>query len=319
MENQLNIDNQNNWQVDQGSISQNIQTPPKTKINYWIITSIIFAILFLGTATLYLFNLQTKKGKENFQNQQVSESTEFFQPTSVPTLLPVEPSNQEFPILLDSKEKLASDLDLNLLNGNFVSIPETDLEVKIPLTYNLQKNTRDVFLGTIPVLSYRKEIPKLVQDVYECGQIGSSLELRPYINEEYCKPILAKYGTYSDKYSNYVMQGVNTFFVHVVTTSLTPQQWVAQNVSYEGEKWNKSMGTGRDIKINNLSFFSVNVACCGGYEQVYLYPYNSLDNQKIILLFATNNRYGSESTVEEVQLDRNIVLDRILSTLRKKQ
>ena len=174
-------------------------------------------------------------------------------------------------------------------------------------------------MGIIPTLSYIKEIPKLVQDIYECSQIGNSIEMAPYINQEYCKPILAEYGEDYDKYGSYVNNGVNTFIVHLIPTILTPQQWVLQNVSYQGEKWNESMGTGKDIKVNDYTFFSLDVSCCGGYEQVYLYPYNTTGGQKVLLAFITNNRYGLGDIDEQNKSDKNVVLDKILSTLRIKK
>jgi hypothetical protein len=59
------------------------------------------------------------------------------------------------------------------------------------------------------------------------------------------------------------------------------------------------------------------VGCCATYEQVYFHPYVNLDNQKIILAFITNDLYGRGTTEEELESERNIILDKIIATLRK--
>lgn len=262
------------------------------KIIHWKVFIIVFIIFCLGIVSFYyLWNSQKNKRQ----------------------------SAQDLPILLNSKEKVAKDLDINLLEGTYVSISGTDLELKIPKKYDQVKKENDLFLGIVPVLSYKREVPQLARDAYECNQIESrGLELAPYINEEYCKPIVAKFDLGSDfaEFGFWMREGLNTFSVGIISTSLSSRQWAKQNVSYEGEKWNEAMG-GKDIRINNFVFFSLQVGCCATYEQVYFHPYVNLDNQKIILAFITNDLYGRGTTEEELESERNIILDKIIATLRK--
>lgn len=112
-----------------------------------------------------------------------------------------------------------------------------------------------------------------------------------------------------------ITEGLNSLAISTVITPLSPKEWVEQNVAYQGMAWNESFGTGKEITINNLSFFSVDVACCGGYEQIYIYPINNM-----LVLFSTNDRQELVlAKNENEKSDRNIILDKIVATLRAKQ
>jgi len=185
----------------------------------------------------------------------------------------------------DTKEKILKDLNKNLLSGNYISISDTDLQIKIPATYVLQERERESNNVIGHVLFYGKDIP-----------LSST---------------------------NPIIQRFPNFFIGTVLTSLTPKQWLAENVSYQGQKWDESMKTGKEIVINNYNIFSVGVACCGGYNQLYIYPYKSLTGQNIFVVFGTydvfsDSDYNTENWTKGIRTDRNIILDNLVSTLQKK-
>ncbi|PJA52737.1 hypothetical protein CO166_04465, partial [Candidatus Roizmanbacteria bacterium CG_4_9_14_3_um_filter_36_11] len=93
----------------------------------------------------------------------------------------------------DTKEKILKDLNKNLLSGNYISISDTDLQIKIPATYVLQERERESNNVIGHVLFYGKDIP-----------LSST---------------------------NPIIQRFPNFFIGTVLTSLTPKQWLAENVS----------------------------------------------------------------------------------------
>lgn len=56
MENQINVSDQNTQQIGQNMSNQSVQIPEKPKINYWMISTIILAVLFFGISSLYVFS-----------------------------------------------------------------------------------------------------------------------------------------------------------------------------------------------------------------------------------------------------------------------
>lgn len=56
MENQLNIGDQNTQQVVQNPVGQSVQMPEKSKVNCWMVLTIVFALLFLGTLIWHFFS-----------------------------------------------------------------------------------------------------------------------------------------------------------------------------------------------------------------------------------------------------------------------
>ncbi|PJA23282.1 hypothetical protein COX59_00735 [Candidatus Beckwithbacteria bacterium CG_4_10_14_0_2_um_filter_47_25] len=58
----------------------------QTKVNYWMISTIIFAALFLGMAGMYLFNIQNEKILNQKQIDQQSQTDNFMEAS---LLLPV--------------------------------------------------------------------------------------------------------------------------------------------------------------------------------------------------------------------------------------
>jgi len=185
----------------------------------------------------------------------------------------------------ETKEAILKDLNENLPIGNYVDIPDTNLQIKIPKNY----------------LYYEEEL--------ESNNIVGHVAF--YVRED------------SAINSHPEIQRIPNIYFGSIKTSLTPKQWLSANVSYQGEKWNENIGTGKEIIVNDFSLFSVGVACCGGYNQMYIYPYQSLTGEKILVVIGTYDVYGdvdynTENWTKGINSDRNIILDNIIATLKKK-
>lgn len=80
MENQINAGNQNTQQIGGNPVSQLIQTPEKPRVNYWMISSLVFGFLFFAILSVNLLNLATAKKKNDLVIPPSQPST-----TPVPT------------------------------------------------------------------------------------------------------------------------------------------------------------------------------------------------------------------------------------------
>lgn len=72
MEKQINMDNQNIQQMGQNSVNQSLPTQEKSKVNYWMISTVALLALFLGTISLYFLNLDAQR---KLSNRELSPTT----------------------------------------------------------------------------------------------------------------------------------------------------------------------------------------------------------------------------------------------------
>lgn len=66
MENQINVGDQNFQQIGQNSITQQVQIQKKSKINYWIISTVVFFLFLLGASVVYILS-NNKSESSNIQ------------------------------------------------------------------------------------------------------------------------------------------------------------------------------------------------------------------------------------------------------------
>lgn len=93
------ISDQNTQQIEQNKAGQNIHFPKKSKINYWLVLTILFAILILGTLAFFLFR------------NQKTEKTEVLPPTSKST---ISPTSSVFPSPTSNPTGIPMELEINL-------------------------------------------------------------------------------------------------------------------------------------------------------------------------------------------------------------
>lgn len=116
MENQVNVGDQNTQQIGQNSINQPPPIPEKPRVNYWMISTVLFAFLFLGTLGWRVISpLQNNSGQKNiFPSIQ--------QPTSIPST-PTATSNNseetEIRNLIATFEKHIEERNVNALMSLF--------------------------------------------------------------------------------------------------------------------------------------------------------------------------------------------------------
>lgn len=85
MENQMNVGNQNTQQIGQNPMSQSAKSPEKTKINYWMVSTIVLSIILIIVG-VYFFtvikpNLLSGKSGQQPQNN-ISSSSDLKQYTN---------------------------------------------------------------------------------------------------------------------------------------------------------------------------------------------------------------------------------------------
>ncbi len=173
--------------------------------------------------------------------------------------------------------------NLSLKDGKYVGIPQTDLEIQIPSSYTSQPIEKDAMLEQTLLLNYNLDLPKNLQ------------------------PLMYHPGGWS-----------GDFRIGIVATNISPQEWVLDNIIQQGIKLRDepvSQSRGTSTTINGNQFLMINGGCCAVSYYLYFMQYVDTNKQKIILVFATHNVLGSEDSLDQ----KNIVLDTLLATLRKKQ
>ena len=83
MEKQVNIESQNVQQIGQNPISQPPLTPEKSKVNFWMISTVLFACLFFIVLSIYIFSSspKSKQGSDSAIPTEQSDTNSNNSPT----------------------------------------------------------------------------------------------------------------------------------------------------------------------------------------------------------------------------------------------
>lgn len=95
MEKQINVGNQNGQQIGQNPVSQSPQITEKSKVNYWMISTVISSIVIVF-GSLYIFNLKNQLNANNstINKQPNSQQGSSVLPTNIPN--PTRSTSLEF-------------------------------------------------------------------------------------------------------------------------------------------------------------------------------------------------------------------------------
>lgn len=174
MKNQTNVSNQNTQQIGQNPINQPpvAPIPEKPKINYWMISTILFACLFFIILGIYAFALTSK-------NKQKSE-----------TVLPTEQSN--------SNNNLLPSNQTTSVTAKFAYLKTATEDIRGPgeiMTSNFDGSTKQK-IHTVPIyvgpfssydISYKNE--KLVYKSFiEKDQYGNEIEEYLWVSDKGSEP-----------------------------------------------------------------------------------------------------------------------------------
>jgi hypothetical protein len=213
---------------------------------------------------------------------------------------------------LTDKTAIASGLNTELADSTYIQIPQTALNIKIPVSYDISLNSSgSYFIKSQGLIYAKKPAPSLYQDIFDCYQ--PFRRSKSNLDSEYCKELLTVYSAETSEISGFFFGGGgNDFGVSAIDTTLHAKEWVLDNVGYQGIKLRDqpaSISRGVEFTINGKTFFSLGVGCCGGYEQVYFYEYVSKDNIYHLLAFS------SQAAFADLEDEHNIILDKIVATL----
>ncbi len=292
------MDIYNNTNLDQSNkIPPSIHTSSVPKMVLFL--CFFFLLVVIAGSSVYFFGIELTK----VTTQKHSIASEKQAPI------------QDNFVLLDTKEKLASDLNVDLQKGMKTTIPGTDLVFTKPATYQSVNQQYERGYLPKPVISFYKPVSKIVSDVFDCMQLPTDpvnhVTPPAYLTESYCKPLLDKYE--KTVFPDSMGIEANGIDIVIVKTSLTPREWAAQNIVMQGVAWKDDGTNGQDIQINGNTFFSMELGCCGSYKRAYIFPYMNLAGDRILVFFTTSDPFGDDPSNS-----RNIILDKILSTLKAK-
>jgi len=156
MENQINVADQNTQQIGQDPAGQPIQIPKKSKLNYWLVSTVLLLVILLIGAGWFIGNLKSKN--------QIIVTT----PTQVPNLIPTAVTGTVIPEVnyftarsLDESEKIA------FVKGN--EIWTSDIDGKN--TKRLIAPTSSAYKPSLDSIAWSPDGTKIIffanSDVYE--------------------------------------------------------------------------------------------------------------------------------------------------------
>ena len=71
MENQMKVGDQNTQQIGQNPINQPIQIPKKSKINYWMVSTVLLFIVLLAGGGWFVLNSKNETSSQQKQSTTV--------------------------------------------------------------------------------------------------------------------------------------------------------------------------------------------------------------------------------------------------------
>lgn len=212
------------------------------------------------------------------------------------------------------QQKLIQRLDQEISQSNYTVLEGTNLELKVPQSYSIPTEINSATSADKNLLTLTDKESDLFWKVLNCDyEYNRVPTVRKTLNESFCKDLLSYFSQKQlDSYQN--RQIKHNFFVSVIKTTKSPQEWVLDNVSYQRTKLRdqpEEASRGVIHTSNGFSFLAISVACCGGYEMNYFTQYQDFQGNRILLKFGTNDIDGKTTT------DGNLVLDKILATLKR--
>jgi hypothetical protein len=227
-----------------------------------------------------------------------------------------------FPLFVISRQyaltptPLAADLAVSA----YTKIPGTDVELKLPHSYMQRQNSEDSFLPVDHLITVRTDIAQQQLDYMACQDKlwdkplwKGNPRLAPYINRSYCDSFLTSLSASASSTMGYphLVPNANTFYVAEVATSSSPMEWLLDNYHPQAmdlRKYPSSAPEEHKIVLGSATFFGYRLGCCGGGENVYVYPY-LFHTSHLLLLFI------NEDVLPSLQLP-DLFLNGVLSTLR---
>lgn len=169
MENQINIDAKNAQQIGENPVNQPPSTPSpeKPKVNFWVVSTVVLFLLFLGAISLYIFNLKQQP------NQRIS--THLPSQISTPTTLTNAINNTAIAFVKDGDIYVA---DYSGEANKIFAIKQEEIGIPKSLYIKLSPDKNYIaYLGTsggldsaIKIIDIRQK-KKVSQDVYGSANI----------------------------------------------------------------------------------------------------------------------------------------------------
>ena len=211
-------------------------------------------------------------------------------------------------------ETIRTRIDRELVNAKTIPISDTFLTIKIPVSYTLpidpQMLTTTPFTSNVVALT-DKESDQLQKTQNCINGYHSTSSINTSFSELDCRQILS--GLSEEQRSIYTsLRTKHDFFIQIINTPLTPEEWVLDNVIYQGVKLRdqpQNVSRGTTHTINGRNYLAVGVSCCGGYEMNYFTRSTDTHGSTVLVKFGTHDINGKISDED------NTVLDQILATI----
>lgn len=172
----------------------------------------------------------------------------------------------------------------------------------------LQVKDSDYASYKLPNTNLTITIPSIFKNASDNGTAGLQASSEAVINlvntgQTYAETFQKEFTTVN------VAEGVS---IYVEKTELTPTEWLINNVTFQGEKFDPSSTSIKKTTINNRLIYITHTSCCGGYTPTYLFESKNLQNEKVIVIITTNAQIWKKSNME----NGNYLLDYILASIK---
>ena len=139
MENQISVGDQNTQQIGKNPVSEPVQIPEKPRVNYWVITSVVFVVLLIVIALSWFLVRYKPNEKSYVQKQNMINTSSQITPTQTPGYPNKEKSTIDMP--------KSWTLDRDWLK---VYIPQEALPANSKVAFMLVPEPADENLSNIP-------------------------------------------------------------------------------------------------------------------------------------------------------------------------
>lgn len=158
MENQTNVVDQNSQQIGQNPIDQPTMVSEKPKLNYWMISIIVLALLFLGTLSYYVLVVKSQRIQQSLPTP--TRQKPVFSPTVFPTTAP---TNTGIPIPTTSETE----------GWKLYQSVKVGYSIKAPPSWKVTPNEDDSLLSDQDYLTNMTLMPESEGE----GIIGNSVTI----------------------------------------------------------------------------------------------------------------------------------------------
>lgn len=101
--------------------------------------------------------------------------------------------------------------------------------------------------------------------------------------------------------------------IYVQETNLSPEEWLSENVTFQGSRFDPSITDICTTKIGGRDVYITYTSCCGGYTPTYMLEDVGTDGEQILVILTTNAKLWAKPN----KLEGNYLLDYLVGQIEE--